>query len=166
MKTGLPGDSWGDVIFALVVVSISNEILAHIFHLAASKGRTIVKPPIQDPGFPSQQLYQLPHLTESNTLFKDQRKKTLCSILVLWSALSPSSKCWYFGWNYFTRVAHSCPRMTDFNNSPEVTSRWPPTPPHKRKHLLSGRRNFLASQTFLSVFHDNRGEKIRWQLQQ
>lgn len=60
----LPGDSWGDVVLALVVVSISDQILAHILHFAASKGRPVVKPPVQDPRLPSKQLYQLSNLIE------------------------------------------------------------------------------------------------------
>ena len=67
MSSLLPSDSWGDVVFALVVVSVADEILTHVLHLAASEGRAVVKPSVQDSRLPSQQLNQLPHLTGSHT---------------------------------------------------------------------------------------------------
>lgn len=63
----LPGDSRCDVVFALVVVTMANEVLAHILHLAATKRRAVVEPSIQDPRLPCQQFNQLAHLTESHT---------------------------------------------------------------------------------------------------
>lgn len=131
----LPGDSWGDVVFALVVVSIPDEILAHILHLAASEGRTVVKSPVQDSRLPRQQFNQLSHLTES-----DAEKCNNASAHSI--NLTPS---WHQMWILWVRLDYTCTprggtgslRMTDFNNSTEVAPRGPLTPSHKRKHLLS-----------------------------
>lgn len=131
----LPGDSWGDVVFALVVVSVPDEILAHILHLAASEGRTVVKSPVQDSRLPRQQFNQLSHLTGS-----DAEKCNNASAHSI--NLTPS---WHQMWILWVRLDYTCTprggtgslRMTDFNNSTEVAPRGPLTPSHKRKHLLS-----------------------------
>lgn len=60
----LPSDARSDKVLALVVVSISNKILTHIFHLTASESRTVVETPIQNACLPSQQLNQLPNLQQ------------------------------------------------------------------------------------------------------
>lgn len=85
----LPGDSWGDVVFALVVVTISDEILTHILHLASSEGRTVVKPSVQDSRLPRQQFNQLSHLTELDTLFEIEKcnKDSVLTINPLWFTL-------------------------------------------------------------------------------
>lgn len=62
----LPCDARCDVVFALVVVTVANEIFTHILHLAATKRRAVVEPSIQDPRLPCQQFNQLSHLTESH----------------------------------------------------------------------------------------------------
>lgn len=58
----LPSDPWGHVVLSLVVVSVSDQILAHILHFAASKGCPVVKPSVQHSGLPSQQFDQLSNL--------------------------------------------------------------------------------------------------------
>ncbi len=58
----LPGDAWGDIILALVIVSIADKILTHILHFTTTEGSAVVKPSIQHPCFTSQKLNQLPNL--------------------------------------------------------------------------------------------------------
>lgn len=48
----LPRDAGGDVVLALVVVSIANQVLTHILYFTASKSCAIVKTPIQHSSFP------------------------------------------------------------------------------------------------------------------
>lgn len=59
--------------------------------------------------------------------------------------------------------------MTDFNNSTEVIAIGPLTPSHKRNNLLSfhsqAAETSYRSQTFLSLFHDNRSRQTRWNQQ-
>lgn len=63
----VPCDSRCDVVFALVVVTMANEVFTHILHLAATKRCAVVEPSIQDARLPCQQFNQLSYLTESHT---------------------------------------------------------------------------------------------------
>lgn len=122
----LPCDSWCDVVFALVVVTITNKIFTHILHLAATKRCTVVEPSIQDPRLPRQQFDQLSHLTEPHT------NTDFTAWNVLWFTVR--SIAWVR-----LDVTHNLLglRMTDFNNSAGVEPAGPLTSPHKRKNLHS-----------------------------
>lgn len=119
----LPCDSRCDVVFALVVVTMTNEIFTHILHLAATKCCTVVEPSIQDPRLPCQQFNQLPYLTRShvhNRMCWDSRPVLPMALV----RLDGTSKL-------------GAPRMTDFNNSTGVEPIGPLTSSHKRKNLHS-----------------------------
>lgn len=97
----LPSDPWGHVVLSLVVVSVSDQILAHILHFAASKGCPVVKPSVQHSGLPSQQFDQL------SNLFKPGEKKKKKTLIRTWIFLYKcvERKCWLL----LVKLDYTCP---------------------------------------------------------